>query len=246
MRYVIGAVLVVGLIIAGMLLLPERWGQDSEFFGNEATAPQAAFVDLPPPEVPDYETVVTDEALAQELAAEAEDYLAEVSQTQAVAGSPQAQEQPLLLSAESDLAWAGQSGSVRQLLAKYGLPLQKNALYYAHRVQHGDDQGVWGVVQKGLMQRFAEGIAARRGQNLSTYRVLIPQTADERNADGTSSFLGRVIWHKTQTAQVINTQQGVARRAAELVIPQQDLVIVAFERQELVAIYQHFSVAATR
>lgn len=241
MRYAIGAVILVAAIIGGLLWGPEYW-EKWNADGDEVAAPnEAGFVDLPAPDAPDYSTVVTDEARAQELKQEAQGYLEELSQADEAgltAGKP------LLLTGDSQLSWAGESSSVAELLDRYGIQRQTGQLYYAHRVTHDDKQGVWGIVQSGLITRFAEGVAARRGDNQQVYRLLIPQRADERNADGTSSFLGKVIWHKTMAARVVNTERGLARPSSELVVPVQDLVIVGFEPQELVAVYQYFAVAS--
>lgn len=241
MRYVILAVILVAVMIGGLLWGPEYW-EKWKADGSDTAAPnEAGFVDLPAPDAPDYSTVVTDEARAQELQQEAEGYLKTLSQKEddgLVSGKP------LLLTANSQLSWAGEDSSVADLLDRYGIQNQAGQLYFAHRVSHDDKQGVWGIVQSGLITRFAEGIAAHRGDSQQVYTLLIPQRADERNADGSSSFLGKVIWHKTMQARVVNTERGLARASSELVVPVQDLVIVGFEPQELVAVYQYFAVAS--
>lgn len=244
MRYVLLAVVVVAAIIAALLYLPEHWGQDATQVTESGTKVQGDFVDLPPPDEPDYTTVVTDEALAQELETEANSYLEEISRSATTGKAEQGSDKPLLLTKESQLTWAGADGSVAEVLSRYGITPQTNELYFAHPVSADDDQGVWGIVQEALITRFADGIAVRRRDNQQTYRLLIPQHADERKADGSSSFLGRVIWHKTQNAQVINTKRGWARESVNVVVPGQDLVIVGFEREQLVAIYQYFATAS--
>lgn len=239
MRYAILAVVLVAAIIGGLLWGPEYW-EKWNADGSNTTVPDAAgFVDLPAPDAPDYSTVVTDEARAQELKQEAQGYLEEISDAEAADSTDG---QPLLLTANSQLSWAGENSSVAELLDRYGIQRQTGHLYYAHRVVDADNQGVWGIVQSGLITRFAEGIAAHRGDNQQVYTLLIPQRADERNVDGSSSFLGKVIWHKTMAARVVNTERGLARPSSELVVPVQDLVIVGFEPQELVAVYQYFAV----
>lgn len=243
MRYLILAVFLVAAIIGGLLYLPERFGEEDVEITESGTKLTGDFVDLAPPAAPDYSTVVTDEALAQELGAEAEGYLQELS---AADGKTAGNGSPLLLTKDSKLSWAGENGSVGDLLARYGITPEAGFLYYAHPVTSDDIQGVWGIVQTGLISRFAEGIAIRRGDSKQTYKLLIPQNADERNHDGTSSFLGKVIWHKTIESQVINTKEGWARQSVNLVVPNQDLVIVSFARQELVAVYQYFALQGQR
>lgn len=241
MRYAIPAVLLVAAIIAGLLFMPERWGEGATVVNESGTKLETDFVDLPPPDAPDYSTVVTDEALAQELASEAEGYLEELSGPLAEALAGVGGESPVLRNANSKLEIGNEEVRVGDLLNKYGIPTNEQDLYYVHAVEEDDDQGVWGIVQGGLIARFANGIAVRRGESVKTYTLLIPKHADERNYDGTSSFLGKVIWHKTVEAQVINTQQGWSRTSADLVVPNQDTVIVTFKRQELVAVYQYFA-----
>jgi hypothetical protein len=239
MRYVISAVILVSAIIAGLVYLPERWGGTDAPIGAENTSNDAAFVDMPPPAAPDYSTVVTDEAQAQELAAEADGYIQELSKDGGA-------EKPLLLTNDSVMAWSGTGQSVAQVLQRYGISPKADALYYTHPVTRADSQGVWGIVQASLIGRFAEGVAVRRGDSQKTYQLLIPQHADERNADGSSSFLGKVIWHKTQAAKVVDTHAGLMRASVEVVEPDQDLVIVSFSRAELVAIYQYFALEGGR
>lgn len=249
MRYAISASLLVAAIVVGLIWGPDYWEQ---WRGEETEGSQpdeAGFVDLASPPAPDYETVVTDEAQAQQLAQEAQGYLADISQpeqSQTNAQGNAADQGPLLLTAQSELSWAGEDGSVAELLDRYGIAREPNQLYYAHRVVEADDQGVWGIVQGGLITRFAEGVAANRGDNQQVYKLLIPKRADERQDDGSSSFLGKVIWHKTTNASVVNTTRGLARPSSELVVPQQDLVIVGFAPEELVAIYQYFAVRGQR
>lgn len=247
MRYAISAIVLVAAIIAGLIWGPEYWdkysAQRSAQNNGESAPDEAGFVDLAAPEAPDYNTVVTSEAQAQELALEAEGYLEEISQAQTQTTQS---DKPLLLTADGQLSWAGTDTSVAALLDRYGIKRQPGQLYYAHRVTHNDKQGVWGVVQSGLMTRFAEGVAAHRGDNQRVYTLLIPQRADERNADGSSSFLGKVIWHKTAQSSVVNTEHSLARPSSELIVPVQDLVIVGFEPKELVAIYQYFAVQGQR
>lgn len=246
MRYLIPAVLVVAAIIAGLLWLPDYWPTDDAAVDTAARKNDAAFVDLPTPEAPDYSTVVTDEVLARELAAEAEGYLDEISD----ANQPnRAEDQGVhLQTAAQTVEFGGQAQPLAGILQRYGIQPQADSLYFAHTVNRADAQGVWGIVQAQLVARFADGVALRRGEQPSDYQLLIPKFADERNADGSSSFLGKVIWHKSQSAMVINQANGLARQGedADIVLPQSDLVIVTFSRQELVAIYQYFATTNKR
>lgn len=115
-----------------------------------------------------------------------------------------------------------------------------DAVYYVHTVQPDDVQGIWGIVHKGILENFAEGIAVHRGESTETYRVDIPPHADEPGADSTSSFLGRIIYDKTQKSYVYNYQTDRLGRNPDLIVPGQEIVIVSFIPEELIEIYKHF------
>ena len=120
-----------------------------------------------------------------------------------------------------------------------------NTIFYVRSVSNSDDQGMWGIVHHALVDNFARGIAIRRGADISTYQVEIPQDADERLPDESSSFLGRSIDRKTRESYVYNVDQGRMGRNPDLIYPGQEIVIVGFQPEELVAIYQHFVARAS-
>ncbi len=116
-----------------------------------------------------------------------------------------------------------------------------DSIFYIHTVQPTDEQGIWGIVHFGLIDKFGRGIAIRRGEDVETYTVRIPRDADERLADRSSSFLGRMIDRKTRDSYVYNFREHRMGRNPDLVFPGQELVIINFEIEELKAIYRYFT-----
>ena len=115
-----------------------------------------------------------------------------------------------------------------------------NSIFYVRNVTDDDVQGLWGIVHNGLVKNFASGIAIRRGQQVHSYQVNIPENADERLADHSSSFLGKMIDQKTRESYVYNYEQGKMGKNPNLVHPGQEVVIIGFTAQELYKIYEHF------
>ncbi|NIR29873.1 MAG: hypothetical protein GWN84_11290 [Gammaproteobacteria bacterium] len=115
-----------------------------------------------------------------------------------------------------------------------------DAIFYVRTVQPGDEQGIWGIIHHGLIENFARGIAIRRGEALDTYRVEIPEHADERLPDNSSSYLGKLIFEKTKQSSVYNFKVGRIGKNPNLINPGQEIVIVSFTPEELIAIYKHF------
>ena len=115
-----------------------------------------------------------------------------------------------------------------------------NRLFYVRTVREDDQHGIWGIIHHGLTENFARGVAIRRGEAVETYRVDIPEDADERLADLSSSFLGRLIHRKTRQTAVYNFQAGRIGSDPNVISAGQEIVIVGFEPDELIAIYKHF------
>ena len=115
-------------------------------------------------------------------------------------------------------------------------------VYYVRTVQRKDVQGIWGIIQAGLIDNFARGMAIARGDQVSTYQVHIPRLADEPLADNRgSSFLGRMIFQKMRRSTIYNIKLGRIATKPENIMPGQQIVIVDFSPQELIAIYRHFA-----
>jgi len=122
-----------------------------------------------------------------------------------------------------------------------GSDVLPDAVYYVHTVGDADVQGIWGIVQQGVVENFAQGVAVRRGGNLNTYRVDIPRNADELRQDRSSSFLGRLIYQKSRESYVYNFETGRIGRNPDFITPGQEIVIVSFKPEELIEIYKHFA-----
>ncbi|MGB0662529.1 MAG: hypothetical protein ACPGMR_01910 [Pontibacterium sp.] len=114
----------------------------------------------------------------------------------------------------------------------------EDQVYFIHAVTHDDTQGLWGIVQTGLTQRFAQGIQLSSQSNV--IQTHIPKTADERLADNSSSFLGHVLNNKVADIFVYNYKEGRLGDDPNLIVPGQQLVIVRFAEKELVEVYNNF------
>jgi len=123
--------------------------------------------------------------------------------------------------------------------------LTADTVFYVRTIGKADKQGIWGIVHHGLIDNFAQGIAIRRGQQVDTYQVAIPRDADEMQADRSSSFLGRLIYQKTQDSYVYNFQRRRMGRNPDLLSPGQEIVIIRFTDDELISIYKHFVASRT-
>lgn len=115
-----------------------------------------------------------------------------------------------------------------------------SSIFYVRTVRRSDTQGIWGIIRDGLIQNFARGMAIRRGRTIDTYRVTIPRYADSKLADNSSSFLGKLIYYKALETYVYNFAQRRMQKNPNLIKPGQEILIVAFQPAELVAIYKHF------
>ena len=116
-----------------------------------------------------------------------------------------------------------------------------DTIFYLHTVLPTDEQGIWGIVQYGIIDNFARGVALERGDAIETYTVQIPRDADERLADQSSSFLGKLIDRKTEDSYVYNYRDNRMGRNPDRIYPGQEIVIINFEPDELMSIYQHFA-----
>jgi hypothetical protein len=116
--------------------------------------------------------------------------------------------------------------------------------FYIHAVTRGDVQGIWGIIQHGLMDQFLKGIPVAAREDFPERKVLtleIPERADEPHEDGYSSFLGKVLDNKTRESFVYNYTNGRMGKNPDYISPGQEIVISRFSKKELVEIYKHFS-----
>ena len=132
-----------------------------------------------------------------------------------------------------------EAATIAELLRQQ-LDLPDDTVFYVRTVRRNDSQGIWGIVHDGLVGNFARGMAIRQGKEIGSYQVEIPRFADEVLDDSSSSFLGKLIHEKTLETYVYNFKRSRMGRNPDKIFPGQEIVIVNFERQELIDIYKHF------
>nr|NIS61178.1 hypothetical protein [Pseudomonadota bacterium] len=116
--------------------------------------------------------------------------------------------------------------------------------FYIHAVTREDVQGIWGIIQRGLLDQFLKGIPLGAEVGVPERKVLtlkIPEDADEPHDGGYSSFLGKFLVRKTRESYVYNYRNGRMGKNPDYIFPGQELVISRFSKEELVEIYKHFS-----
>ena len=116
-----------------------------------------------------------------------------------------------------------------------------NSLLYLHRVTEADRQGLWGIVQTGLIEIFRRGMHLEGLGRQSTVSVIIPPDADEPLPDGFSSFLGKILDGKVSVSYVYNFKTNSMGRDPNLVYPGQQLILIRFSPDELRDIYMYFA-----
>lgn len=130
--------------------------------------------------------------------------------------------------------------SVKEIVQSGELP--DNALFYLHRVTERDRQGLWGIIQSGLIQRFRQGLTLEGiAPNKNMVRVTIPADADEPLPTGLSSFLGRVLNDKVETSYIYNYTTRAMGHNPDLIHPGQQLILIHFSPDELKKIYLFFA-----
>lgn len=130
------------------------------------------------------------------------------------------------------------AASVGDLIRAQGI--DSDSLFYVRTVRPDDAQGIWGIVQDGIIDNFARGMAIRRDKDINVYKVDIPTDADERRRDETSSYLGKLIHDKTRASHVYNFNLNRMGRNPDRIYPGQEIVIIDFRPEELIDIYKHF------
>jgi hypothetical protein len=127
-------------------------------------------------------------------------------------------------------------------LIKDNSALPDDALFYIHRVSEQDVQGLWGIIQTGLIQRFRQGLSLEGiAQNKELVRVTIPEDADEPLPTGLSSFLGKILHGKVETSYVYNFHTHKMGHNPNLIQPGQQLIMIHFSHDELKRIYLFFA-----
>ncbi|MDH5358810.1 MAG: hypothetical protein OEW63_09340, partial [Gammaproteobacteria bacterium] len=146
----------------------------------------------------------------------------------------------VLSEADTTIDTGDQTLSIKDILQSGDMP--DNALFYLHRVTKDDLQGLWGIIQTGLIDKFREGIHIEGiVPNKEMVQAIIPANADEKLASGFSSFLGKILNQKVNTSYIYNFRSHTMSRDPNLIRPGQQLILIHFSPQELSDIYQFFS-----
>lgn len=117
----------------------------------------------------------------------------------------------------------------------------QDSLFYLHRVTDEDIQGLWGIIQTGLIRNFRQGIRLQRDGSDHKVSVLIPADADEPLPTGLSSFLGKILHDKVSTSYVYNFNTHTMGYDPDLIRPGQELILIRFSSDEIKQIYQFFA-----
>jgi len=119
---------------------------------------------------------------------------------------------------------------------------KNNALFYVHRVTEQDVQGLWGIIQAGLISTFRQGLSLEGiSQNKDFLQAVIPENADEKLPSGLSSFLGKVLNDKVDNSYIYNYSNNSMGRDPNIIQPGQQVVLIHFTNDEIKQIYQFFS-----
>lgn len=117
-----------------------------------------------------------------------------------------------------------------------------NSLLYLHRVTERDKEGLWGIINSGLIERFRRGLQLEGvSESGKPLRVEIPPDADQPLPSGLSSYLGRVLHGKVRTSYIYNFSTNSMGRDPNLIHPGQQLILIEFTQDELRDIYLFFA-----
>jgi hypothetical protein len=144
--------------------------------------------------------------------------------------------QPLI----ATITHGSQAVTLKELTQSELLP--DDALFYLHRVTDHDVQGLWGIIQSGLIDKFRRGVQLEGiTPNKALIQAIIPIDADEKLPSGLSSFLGKILKNKVDNSFIYNLKTRSMGHDANLVFPGQQLILIHFPANELEQIYQFFS-----
>ncbi len=130
--------------------------------------------------------------------------------------------------------------TVKEIIQSGDIP--DNALFYLHRVSEQDRQGLWGIIQAGLIDKFREGLHIDGiSPNKDLMQVTIPADADEQLSSGLSSFLGKILNNKVTSSYIYNFSTQTMGRDPNIIHPGQQLILIHFASEELKQVYQFFS-----
>lgn len=145
-------------------------------------------------------------------------------------------DQPLM----ATITRSSQAITLKDLTQSKSLP--DDALFYLHRVTDRDVQGLWGIIQTGLIEKFKRGIQLEGiTPHKDLVQTIIPTDADEKLPSGLSSFLGKILKTKVDNSFIYNLKTHSMGHDANLIFPGQQLILIHFPPNELEQIYQFFS-----
>ena len=131
--------------------------------------------------------------------------------------------------------------TIRELL-EGTVEVGEHDVFYVHAVTPEDYQGLWGIIQNGVTENFARGVRLTTAGQTDTYRIAVPEDADEVLDDRSSSPLGLMIHRKSRETIVYNRELGRLTLDPDVTIyPGNELVIVGFKPEELIDLYKHFA-----
>ena len=131
--------------------------------------------------------------------------------------------------------------TIRELL-EGTIEIGEHDVFYVHAVTSDDYQGLWGILQKGVTENFARGVRLTLDERTDTYRITVPEDADELLEDHSSSPLGLMIHRKSRETIVYNRRLGRLTQDPDVTIfPGNELIIVGFKPEELISLYKHFA-----
>ena len=131
--------------------------------------------------------------------------------------------------------------TIRELL-RGTVEVGEHDVFYVHAVTSEDFQGLWGIIQKGVTENFARGVRITHRERTNTYRIAVPEDADELLEDQSSSPFGLMIHRKSRETIVYNRSLGRLTRDPDVTLfPGNELIIVGFKPEELIRLYKHFA-----
>ena len=131
--------------------------------------------------------------------------------------------------------------TIRELL-RGTVEVGEHDIFYVHAVTPDDHQGLWGIIQQAVAENFARGVRITLGERTDTYRVTVPENADELLDDRSSSPLGLMIHQKSRKTIVYNREIGRLTQDPDVTLyPGNEIIIVGFEPEELIRLYKHFA-----
>ena len=131
--------------------------------------------------------------------------------------------------------------TIRELL-EGTVEVGEHDVFYVHAVTPEDYQGLWGIIQNGVTKNFARGVRLTIAGRTNTYRIAVPEDADEVLEDRSSSPLGLMIHRKSRETIVYNRRLGRLTQDPDVTLyPGNELIIVGFKPEELIDLYKHFA-----